>query len=599
MDSYYTPRHRKGTPANYRGSEAGTRAQQNHDTNQQGNQLDKSPTATKANQKSLARASALMASGTLISRILGMIRSPILLVLVVGLNSPIANAFDIANKLPNVLFNVIAGGLINAVLVPAIVNASEKSEELGNKFINKLLTMFFSVMIPLTLLLTLAAPAIVKLVAGPLDNNWYQVTVFFAYWCIPQIFFYGLYAILGQILNARENFGPYTWVPVANNIIAIIGLIILIFIFGPASLSEVRDVDVWGGSRAFILAIFTTLGVATQALLLFIPLRMIGIRFRPDFSWRGVGLGTAGRSSLWVLALTVVGMAAYIVQSNSLAGATQRALDQGLEITTVGGNATYTVAQTIMALPVSVVTVSIITAVFTRLSKAASRDDYREVRQQALESAKVLLTFGVFAAVCLFIFATPLARFFIPSGTTAEVESLSAAIRIICWAIIPNSISLLYARVFFAYNDTRKIFLISLPYIAFLVSGYFVASTLPPAKVITGIALSYFLGELLHSLLITNFARQRIQRIGLRALLLHFGKLASISIVLLLIFVPVMSLLNTTLTQNSAFASIVVLAVGGIAALVIFFLGAKFWRLDGVEQVSTRLKQLQKRFIRY
>ncbi|MDY5584732.1 MAG: lipid II flippase MurJ [Arcanobacterium sp.] len=583
VNNSYTPRHRKISPADYSGSKNST---QNGSLPEPGK------------KKSLARASALMASGTLVSRILGMIRSPILLVLVVGLNSPIANAFDIANKLPNVLFNVIAGGLINAVLVPAIVHASEQSEELGNKFINKLLTMFFAVMIPLTLLLTLAAPAIVKLVAGPLDNNWYQITVFFAYWCIPQIFFYGLYAILGQILNARESFGPYTWVPAANNIIAITGLIILIFIFGPASLSEVRDASIWSGSRGLILAIFTTLGVAGQALLLFIPLRLIGIRFRPDFAWRGVGLGAAGRSSLWVLALTVVGIAAYIVQSNSLAGATQRALNQNLDITTIGGNATYTVSQTIMALPVSVVTVSIITAVFTRLSKAAGRDDYQEVRRQALNSAKILLSFGVFASVCLFIFATPLARFFIPSGTVTEVESLSTTIRIICWAIIPNSISLLYARVFFAYNDTRKIFIISLPYIAFLVSGYFISGTLDPGRVIIGIALSYVLGETLHALLITGFARQRIHRIGLRTLLLHLGKLATISFVLLLLFLPIVFTLEKSLSQSSGVIAFAALAIGGTFALITFYIGAKLWKLDGVDEVSTRLQKIQKRLIR-
>lgn len=159
--------------------------------------------------KSAAHSSLIMFLGTFASRLLGLVRSPILLGAVVGMTSPVANAFDIANTIPNFLYMIIVGGLVNAVLVPAIVRASKESNDGGAAFINKLLTMTIVALGGITLVLTLGAPLVVKIFAATMSPEWYSLTVAFAVWCLPQIFFYGLYTVLGQILNARENFGPY------------------------------------------------------------------------------------------------------------------------------------------------------------------------------------------------------------------------------------------------------------------------------------------------------------------------------------------------------------------------------------------------------
>ncbi|XCB29368.1 lipid II flippase MurJ [Arcanobacterium hippocoleae] len=149
---------------------------------------------------SLAKSSLLMASGTFVSRILGMVRSPILITMILGLNSPIASSFDIANQLPNIVFNILAGGLINAVLVPSIVQAAARNKEDDLGFINKLITISIVILAAITAILTFLAPIVVKIFASTLSAQWYELTVIFAFWCIPQIFFTGFMRCLGKCL---------------------------------------------------------------------------------------------------------------------------------------------------------------------------------------------------------------------------------------------------------------------------------------------------------------------------------------------------------------------------------------------------------------
>jgi len=237
-----------------------------------------------------------MFAGTLVSRVLGFIRSPLLLGAVIGINYPAANSFDIANRLPTLIYMIIAGGVVNAVLVPAIVRAAKRDADGGQSYINKLVTLGTVAIGGITVLLTLAAPLLVKLFAATLSPDWYGLTLAFAYWCIPQVFFYGMYTLLGQILNAKENFGPYMWAPAANNIVAIAGLLLMLAIFGGADPATAGNIDAWTGSKITLLAGTATLGIAVQCLVLIYPLYRIGVRLRPDFQWRGGAPSPPGRA---------------------------------------------------------------------------------------------------------------------------------------------------------------------------------------------------------------------------------------------------------------------------------------------------------------
>ncbi len=224
----------------------------------------------------VARSSIIMASGTIASRILGFIRT-VVLALTIGVTTDAADAFGVANQLPNNVYAIIAGGVLSAVLVPQIVKArSHKDDGLG--YIDRLLTLAITVFAVVTVAATLAAPFLVSIYTTGWSPAQLALATAFAYWCLPQLFFYGLYSMLGEVLNARSAFGPYMWAPVLNNLVGLIGLIAFLVVFG-ADPTGVRTVEQWGASQIALLSGSATLGVMAQALILFLAWRKIGIRF--------------------------------------------------------------------------------------------------------------------------------------------------------------------------------------------------------------------------------------------------------------------------------------------------------------------------------
>ena len=192
---------------------------------------------------SLGRASALLAAGTMVSRVTGLLRT-IVLVQVIGAFGQATDAFSIANQLPNDVFSLISVGVLTAVLVPQIVQATSRDDG-GSAFISKIFTAGTVVLLITTALAMLAAPWLVGIIAGDRPAAQQELAIAFAYWCLPQIFFYGLYALIGETLNARRIFGPFTWAPVLNNVVSIAGFVMIGIMFG----SPLRNVDDWTPGR--------------------------------------------------------------------------------------------------------------------------------------------------------------------------------------------------------------------------------------------------------------------------------------------------------------------------------------------------------------
>ena len=243
-------------------------------------------------QGGIGRASAILASGTMVSRLLGFLKV-IVFARVIGQFGQSADAFALANQLPNTVYTIVAGGVLTAVLVPQIVRASLHDDG-GTAYINKLVTLALGILAVTTLAASLLAPLITRFIGLGYSPEQMSLAIAFAYWCLPQIFFYGLYTVLGEVLNARKSFGPFTWVPVINNVIAIGGLLVFMALFGADPLGH-RLATEFTPSMIALLAGSATLGVVLQAVVLYYFWRRIGLRYRPDFKFRGVGLGTAGK----------------------------------------------------------------------------------------------------------------------------------------------------------------------------------------------------------------------------------------------------------------------------------------------------------------
>jgi putative peptidoglycan lipid II flippase len=449
----------------------------------------------------LGRASAILASGTTVSRILGFVKAFVLIQTIgtIGLGT---DAFTIANQLPNTIFVIVAGGMLNAILVPQIVRAARHADG-GAGYINKLVTVAFVVLGAATLIATLLAPVLITIVADPSSSGQFALATAFAYWCLPQIFFYGVYSVLSEVLNARNSFGPFTWTPVLNNIVAILGLVAFNVAFSPSALN-VGDLDWWTPDKVAVLAGTATLGVAVQALVLFFFWRRVGLRYRPDFRWRGVGLGTAGRLAGWTFAMLMVTQLAGIVETRVV-------------ITASGDDASTTVLSTawlIFMLPHSIVAVSIATAYFTRMSEHAAEGDLAKVRRDLSASIRVISLIMMLATVVLIVVAYPFSGLFNKFDYTTTVAMGNVLIAFLV-GLPAFSILFVILRAFYALGDTRTPFFITLFQAVLFSLGALLVLVLVPKEFIgVGVALALSAAGILQAILAAVLIRRRLGGLG-------------------------------------------------------------------------------------
>ena len=447
---------------------------------------------------SLGRASATIAAGTLVSRITGLLRTVVLVSVIGSVGSGAADAFGLANQLPNSVFSLISVGILTAVIVPQIVKASAHADG-GNAFISKLFTLGTVVLVVVTGLATAAAPWLVR-ISAEASAHQYALATAFAYWCLPQILFYGLYALLGEALNARRVFGPFTWAPVVNNIISIIGFLALGTIFGETKTA----VDDWTPEMIAALGGTATLGIVVQAIVLLLFWRRTGLSLRPDFHWRGVGLGNVGKLAGWTFLMAIASLTAGTIQGRIayIASADGASL------------ATMQYAWLLYMLPYSIIVLAIGTPYFTQISEHAAAGRHEEVRSDIGRSIRTL-GFFLFAAVAAVVAASiPASRVF----TNSAADSVVAAIVLLAYMVglIPLMVLFIVQRTFYAYDDTRTPFWFTLFQCLLIVSGAFISLALLNTGVIeitslaATIALSQSIASTIQTITATWLLRRKI-----------------------------------------------------------------------------------------
>ncbi|GAA4282549.1 lipid II flippase MurJ [Brevibacterium daeguense] len=468
---------------------------------------------------SLAKSSAVMTAGTLVSRILGFVKAMLLATAIGVTVGGAADAFDIANKVPNNLYMLLAGGVLNAVLVPQIVRATRRTDG-GRDFTNRLLTLTVTLLFAVTVVATLCAPLLVRLYStSAWSPEQTALAVAFAYWCLPQIFFYGLYTMLGQVLNAKSSFGPYMWAPVLNNVVSIAGLLVFIAVFGTGQQGE-HAVGTWDAGKIALLAGSATLGVMCQALVLIWPLKRIGFTYRPTFGFRGFGLSTAGRVAGWTFAAVLVGQLGYIVTSQVASTASSTTGEPS------ASNAAYSLAYLMFMLPHSLVAVSLATALFTSLSTYAADDDVDSVRSSLALGTRLVGLVNVFATVAFIALAGP-AAMVIGGGSQEQARSIAPVIVTMVIGLVPFSANYLLQRVFYAYEDARTPFWIQVPQVVLTAAGVLAAGfLLPKPLIVAGIGLAMSCGYLLACFLSAVLLRRRIGHLGTGQILLAHAKFA-------------------------------------------------------------------------
>ncbi len=451
-----------------------------------------------------------MAGGTIVSRILGFGRA-VLLAVTIGVTTNAADAFGIANQLPNNVYAIIAGGVLNAVLVPQIIKA-RKHKDGGQSYIDRLVTLIISGFTIVTVVTTLAAPLLVSIYTTGWSPDQLALATAFAYWCLPQLFFYGLYSLFGEILNARSAFGPFMWAPVLNNLVAIAGMLAFIVLFG-ADPTGHRAISEWGSGQVLLLAGTATAGVASQALILLLFWKRIGLKFRLNFGWRGVGLRPAAKAASWTLGMVLVtqagGLVQSIVASSTIAArATQQAAGTGLAVASV---AAASIGWLVFMLPHSIATVSIATASFTKISQHAHEGKIDELKRDLGASLRAILAISAFSAAALFVLAYPIARVFV--GEYEATIALGNVIMAMMFGLVPFSFVFMLQRAFYALEDTRTPFFFTLAQISvFVVGALIIAQTVPAVWLVAALSLLNSLSITVQAVLAYRLLRRRIGR---------------------------------------------------------------------------------------
>ncbi|WP_380164213.1 murein biosynthesis integral membrane protein MurJ [Jannaschia sp. R86511] len=540
-------------------------------------------------RQGLARATAVMAAGTLVSRLLGLVSKAVLAVLLGTTAANLAsNAFDVANKLPNLIYALVAGGALNAVLVPQIVRA-DRGGPRGREFLDRLFTMAVVGLLLLTVVLTLLARPLVGLYTG---GEWaapqFDLAVAFALWCLPQLFFYGVYTLFGQLLNARGSFGPYMWAPVVNNVVAIAGLLVFWGLFGVQQLS---DPLTWTPAMVALLAGSATLGVVAQAAVLLWPLRRIGFSYRPRWGLRGVGFRSAGVVAAWTFAGIVVSQLVFVLVSR--VGAAASAATEGTaQAAVTASNSAWTYAFLLYMLPHGLLAVSLVTAVFTRVSGAAQAGDTAGVADSTRRMMRVLLVGITLPAAGLVLFSAEItALLFRQFGEQADVVGHVT----VAMALGLPFFSVLYLvrRVFYAYEDGRTPFLVTLATAGVWAAGtLLVPYLLPPTQWVAGVAVSMTLGEVAGLVAAVWFLHRRTGGLGVRGFLWVLLRLVLVLAVVGPLAVLAAGAAGGTGSQPEA---LLALLAGGTVLVLGYLVGTRVLR---VGETTELLRTLRGRFAR-
>ena len=512
-------------------------------------------------EQSVLRSSAVMALGTLISRITGLARN-LLLVTALG-TAIVGDTYQIANSLPTVVYILVAGGALNAVFVPQIIREM-KSKDGGHSYTSQLATATFTILGFATVIGIVAAPLIVRLYAtkfGGADlQSEFELTVLFTRYCLPQVLFLGLFTLLGQIANARGSFGPMMWAPILNNVV-VIGVLVGFIVIAPDASHGVMST-----AAKTLLGLGTSLGALVQAAILIPVISKAGVRLRPNFHWSS--LRKSAHLAKWTLIFVLINQTGFIFIVNLATAASVRAKQSGLQ--TGVGFTPYQNASFIFMLPHSIIAVSFVTALLPRISRFAAEARIEDIREDIEKTLLHLYSLIVPAAFALLFLSQPIAHFIFAGSPNADSSQIGMILSGFALGLIPFCSSYLMLRGFYAFEDTRTPAGITLVMNIVTVIFATISSLILPIRFITvGIAVSFGIGYLASSLWARHLLTRRIGGMTLRR------DLISIIIISAIAFAPSLfiSRMSNELLNSGApnlISSVFTLALSGLIALPIY-----------------------------
>ncbi|MFG2088163.1 murein biosynthesis integral membrane protein MurJ [Spirillospora sp. NPDC048824] len=452
-----------------------------------GSERDEIGGAAQAAPPGVAHSSAVMAIGTVFSRLTGFLRT-----VVIGAalgTALLGDAYQAAEVIPYTVYELLLGGLLASVFVPFLVKRRIRDADGGAATEQRLLSVVLLALAVLTAVAVLAADQLISLYAGGYTGRQREVAVLLTRLLLVQIFFIGVSGLASTLLNVRRRFGAPMWAPVVNNLITMGAGLLFLWAAGRGQTTEtVTD------AQLTLLGAGSAFGTVAQSGVLGWMLWSAGFRFRPRLDLRGSGFGEAARTASWMLLYIVVAQLGVLVTANVATRAADRATAEAGHAVAGSGLATYKFALVVFQLPYAIIAVSVITALLPRMSAHVTegrRDLLRADFSRGLRLACALL---VPLWLGMLVFAVPGSVVFFAYGSLSPdgARRIGVVLMVFAVMVLPFTLHQLLMRVFYALGDTRTPGLIAVPAgIAQAVTAFALLWFVPARQVVVGLPVAY------------------------------------------------------------------------------------------------------------
>jgi putative peptidoglycan lipid II flippase len=525
----------------------------------------------------LYRASGIMALGTIISRITGFVRG-ILIVAVLG-TTLLADTYNVANTMPNILYNLLVGGALTAIFIPQLVRSFDH-EDGGDDFASRLITTISLILLVLVSLGMFFAPALVRLYAPEFFTAGFEreqeIAIAFTRYCLPQIFFLGLFTMLGQVANARGSFGPLMWAPIANNIVGI-ALFGGFLLFSPGI-----DISSITSNQVALLGWGTTFSVVVQALVLVPVMKKLGVSIKPKL---GVsGLGKSFNLAGWTLVYVLISQLGYLVTVNVATSAAVRSAQEGIE--TGVGYTPYTYAYYVLLLPYSIVTISIVTAILPHISKLALDGKRDEVKAQLIRAIRLVGVITVPSAVAFLFFGPLITQSIFVGISNEDSRYIGYVLSALSFGLVAFSVNLILIRGFNAFEDTRtQVISILVINIVSVAMSYFFLSFVKTQWVTIGLGVAFSVSYLVGLFVTLGLLKKHVGKLAISEFLGQHLRLLIASVLAmapLFVMTQYISLLEIEFSRAARAGELLVVMV---VAFFAYILAAKALRIEEISMI--------------
>jgi putative peptidoglycan lipid II flippase len=522
-----------------------------------------------------------MAVGTLVSRVTGFLRT---FVFVAALGTTgLANAYNNSNTLPNTVYYLMLGGIFTSVVVPLLVKAAGRDPDRGEAYAQRIFTLGVVALFLVTLVATLLAAPLVDLYAAAIKGTEHNLMVVWAYFFIPQIFFYGMSSLIAAILNTRGRFAAPMWTPVLNNVVVIaVGALYIATVGLDKSPSTIST------SGVQLLGLGTTLGVVAQTVALWPSLRGAGFRWRPQLGFRPGELYEMGRMTGWMSAYVATQWAANLVVQDVTNAASNHAQQDGFSV--------YSYAWQLFQLPYAIIGISVITALLPRMSGHATARRYSLVRDDFSTGIRLSAVIVVPAAIFLAVLGAPIGEFVFSYGSSgiSGGQEIGIVFGLFSLGLVPYMVTQLQLRVFYSFQDSRTAAFVGLLTMAVGIAGdYLALSMLPADEVVIGIAVAYGVANLVGAVAGWALLLRRVGSLDGRKVARSLTRMHLATVPGLIFALVVMLATGHFLHNPGRGYGLVVTVIGGGGAVVLYALSVRALR---VAEAGFLIKTVAARF---